>query len=127
MELESELQLDNSYSNNYFLISKNTLQINIRDDLSFKEYKNIVLTQIINRTGEPLHIVWNFLKLKNIPWYQLGSQSTFMRSIDSVIWSKINKMTLVVKNKKSKIPFFVKKVLFFYNKKIPISVKYLEL
>jgi len=124
--MEAELQLNNTYSENYFLLAENVLQINIHDNLPFKEYKNIVLTQIINSNCGPMHIVWNFLKLKSIPWHQLGSQATFMRSIDSVIWSKIDKMTLVVKNRKSKIPFFVNKVLSFYNKKIPISVKYLE-
>ena len=124
--MESDLQLDNSYSKNYFLIEKNTLQINIHDNLLFKEYKNIVLTQIINSNCGPMHIVWNFSKLKNIPWHQLSSQASFMRTIDTVIWDKIDRMTIVVKNKKSKLPFFVNKVLFLYNKKIPTTIRYLE-
>jgi len=111
--------------NNYTLLSDKELHIYISDSLSFKEYKNIILTQLINVDGGPMHIVWNFLNLKSIPWHQLGSHCSFMRSIDPIIWSKIERMTLIVKNKKSKIPLCVNKMLSFYNKNIPTDIRYL--
>jgi hypothetical protein len=121
--MAAELIIDNTYDKNYIILSKDTVQINISNNLPFKEYKTIILDQIINNGG-PKHIVWNFVKLNSIPWQQLGLQASFMRRIDNVIWDKISKMTIVVKNKKSKIPFLVIKTLSFYDKNIPLNIIY---
>lgn len=66
------------------------------DRTDFEAYENEVVEKIVQRQGEPAHVVWDLRELTRVPWRLIPRQVEFLRRHQDHLWDRIERSTVVV-------------------------------